>query len=58
MKTLKEYETKLLLAMAAVSCFAASSMDYFYPTAATIIKVLGWAFLTWSIIEPKQEEER
>ena len=56
MKTLKEYELKILLAMAAVMCFAASSMDYFFPTAAVIIRIMGYALLVWAIIEPKVEE--
>lgn len=57
MEILKEYELKILLALAAVGAFAASSMDYFYPTAAVMIRILGWALLVWSIIEPKQEVE-
>ena len=57
MKTLKEYELKILLAMAAVMCFAASSMDYFFPMAAVIIRIMGYALLVWAIIEPRQEVE-
>lgn len=56
MKTLKEYELKILLLLAAVMCFAASSMDYFYPTVATIFKLMGFAFAVWAVIEPKVEE--
>lgn len=56
MKTLKAYELKILLAMAAVMCFAASSMDYFFPMAAAIIRIMGYAFTVWAIIEPKVEE--
>ena len=56
MKTLKEYELKILLALAAMMCFAASSMDYFFPTAAVIIRIMGYALLVWAIIEPKTEE--
>lgn len=57
MKTLKEYELKILLLLAAVMCFAASSMDYFFPTAAVIIRIMGYALLVWAIIEPRQEVE-
>lgn len=57
MEILKEYELKILLALAAVGAFAASSMDYYHPTAAVLIRILGWALLVWSIIEPKQEVE-
>ena len=56
MKTLKAYELKILLLLAAVMCFAASSMDYFFPTAAVIIRIMGYALLVWAIIEPKVEE--
>lgn len=56
MKTIKAYELKILLALAAVMCFAASSMDYFFPTAAVIIRIMGYALLVWAIIEPKTEE--
>lgn len=57
MKTIKAYELKILLALAAVMCFAASSMDYFFPTAAVIIRIMGYALLVWAIIEPRQEVE-
>ncbi len=57
MRTLKAYELKILLALAAVMCFAASSMDYFFPMASTIIRIMGYAFLVWAIIEPRQEVE-
>lgn len=57
MKTLKEYELKILLALAAVMCFAASGMDYFFPTAAVIIRIMGYALLVLAIIEPRQEVE-
>lgn len=57
MKTIKAYELKILLALAAVMCFAASSMDYFFPMAAVIIRVMGYALLVWAIIEPRQEVE-
>lgn len=57
MKTLKEYELKILLLLAAVMCFAASSMDYFFPTAAVIIRIMGYALLVWAIIEPRQGVE-
>lgn len=57
MKTLKAYELKILLALAAVMCFAASSMDYFFPMAAVIIRIMGYALLVWAIIEPRQEVE-
>ena len=56
MKTLLKYELKIMLAIGAVICFAASSMDYFYPTAATIFKLMGFAFAVWAVIEPKVEE--
>lgn len=57
MKTLKEYELKILLLLAAVMCFASSSMGYFFPTAAVIIRIMGYALLVWAIIEPRQEVE-
>lgn len=57
MKTLKEYELKIMLMLAAVMCFAASSMDYFFPMAAVIIRIMGYALLVWAIIEPRQEVE-
>ena len=47
---------KILLALAAVMCFAASSMDYFFPTVATIIRIMGYAFLVWAVIAPAREE--
>lgn len=55
MRILKAYELKILLALAAVMCFAASSMDYFFPMAAVIIRIMGYALLVWAIIEPRQE---
>lgn len=57
MGTLIKYELKILLALAAVMCFAASSMDYFWPMAAVILRILGFAFTVWAIIEPRQEVE-
>lgn len=57
MNTIKAYELKILLALAAVMCFAASSMDYFFPMAAVIIRIMGYALLVWAIIEPRQEVE-
>ena len=56
MKTLIKYELKIMLALGAVMCFAASSMDYFYPTVATIFRIMGFAFAVWSVIEPAREE--
>ena len=56
MKTLLKYELKIMLAIGAVICFAASSMDYFYPTVATIFRIMGFAFAVWSVIEPAREE--
>lgn len=56
MKTILKYELKIMLAIGAVICFAASSMDYFYPMAATIFKLMGFAFAVWAVIEPKREE--
>ena len=55
MKTLIKYELKIMLAIGAVACFAASSMDAF-PTAAVIFRIMGYAFTVWAIIEPKVEE--
>lgn len=57
MGTLIKYELKILLALAAVMCFAASSMDYFWPMAAVILRILGFALTVWAIIEPRQEVE-
>ena len=57
MDTLIRYELKILLAIAAVVCFAGSSMGYTFPVAAVIFRILGWAFLVWSIVEPMQEVE-
>lgn len=57
MGTLIKYELKIMLAIGAVMCFAASEMDYFYPTAAIIFKLMGFAFVVWSVIEPTREEE-
>lgn len=56
MKTLIKYEMKIMLAIGAVMCFTASEMDYFYPTAATIFKLMGFAFAVWAVIEPSREE--
>lgn len=56
MKTIKAYELKILLTLAAVMCFAASSMGYFFPMAAVIIRIMGYALLVWAVIEPKVEE--
>lgn len=56
MKTLLKYESKIMLAIGSVICFAASSMDYFYPMAATIFKLMGFAFAVWAVIEPTREE--
>lgn len=56
MKTLLKYELKIMLAIGAVMCFTASEMDYFYPTAATIFKLMGFAFAVWAVIEPSREE--
>lgn len=56
MKTLLKYELKIMLAIGAVICFAASSMDYFYPTVATIFRIMGFAFAVWAVIEPTREE--
>lgn len=56
MDTIIKYSNKILLALAAVMCFAASSMDYFFPMAAVIIRIMGYALLVWAIIEPKVEE--
>ena len=56
MKTLIKYELKIMLAIGAVMCFAVSSMDYFYPTVATIFRIMGFAFAVWAVIEPAREE--
>lgn len=55
MKTLLKYELKIMLAIGAVICFAASSMDYFYPTVATIFRIMGFAFAVWAVIEPARK---
>lgn len=57
MNILLKYDAKILLALAAVMCFAASSMDYFFPTVSTIIRIMGYAFLVWAVIEPAREED-
>ena len=57
MKTLIKYELKIMLAIGAVMCFAASSMGYFYPTVATIFRIMGFAFAVWAVIEPAREED-
>ena len=57
MGTLIKYELKILLALAAVMCYAASSMDYFWPMAAVILRILGFAFTVWAIVEPAIDEE-
>lgn len=57
MKTLLKYESKIMLAIGAVMCFAASSMDYYYPAVATIFRIMGFAFTVWAVIEPRQEVE-
>lgn len=56
MRTLLKYELKIMLAIGAVMCFTASEMDYFYPTVATIFKLMGFAFAVWAVIEPTREE--
>lgn len=56
MDTIIRYSNKIMLAIGAVMCFSASEMDYFYPTAATIFKLMGFAFAVWAVIEPKREE--
>lgn len=57
MDTLIKYELKIMLAIGAVVCFAASSMDYYYPAVATIFRIMGFAFVVWAVIEPTREEE-
>ena len=51
MDTIIKYSNKILLALAAVMCFAASSMDYFFPMAAVIIRIPDkWGrILTWAL---------
>ena len=55
MDTIIRYSNKIMLAIGAVACFAASSMDAF-PTAAVIFRIMGYAFAVWAIVEPKVEE--
>lgn len=55
MKTLYKYELKIMLAFAAIMCFAASSMDYYWPTAAVIFRIMGYAFVVWAVIEPARK---
>ena len=56
MEILARYEMKILLAIAAAACLAASSMDYNWPVAALAIRALGVALAAWAVLEPPVEE--
>lgn len=57
MGTLIKYELNIMLAIGAIMCFAASSMDYFCPAVALMFRLAGFAFTVWAVIEPTREEE-
>lgn len=57
MDTLIRYENKIMLAIGAIMCFAASSMDYFLPAVALMFRLAGFAFTVWAVIEPTREED-
>lgn len=54
MNTIIKYSNKIMLALGAVICFAGAGMCT--PYIETILKVTGFAFLVWAIVEPKVEE--
>lgn len=55
MDTIIRYSNKIMLALGAVICFAGAGMCT--PYIETIIKVTGFAFLVWAIVEPAIDEE-
>lgn len=57
MGTLIKYELNIMLAIGAIMCFAASSMDYFLPAVALMFRLAGFAFAVWAVIEPTREED-
>ena len=54
MNTIIKYSNKIMLALGAVMCFAGAGMCTPYIEA--ILKVTGFAFFVWAIVEPKVEE--
>ena len=54
MDTIIRYSNKLMLAIGAVACFAGAGLCT--PYVETILKITGFAFAVWAIIEPKVEE--
>lgn len=54
MDTLIRYSNKIMLALGAVMCFAGAGLCT--PYVETIIKIAGFAFVVWAIVEPKVEE--
>ena len=54
MDTLIRYSNKIMLALGAVMCFAGAGLCTPYVEA--ILKIAGFAFTVWAIVEPKVEE--
>ena len=54
MDTLIRYSNKIMLALGAVMCFAGAGLCA--PDVETILKIAGFAFTVWAIVEPKVEE--
>lgn len=54
MDTLIRYSNKIMLALGAVMCFAGAGLCT--PYVETILKIAGFAFVVWVIVEPTVEE--
>ena len=54
MDTLIRYSNKLMLTLGAVMCFAGAGLCTPYVEA--ILKIAGFAFTVWAIVESKVEE--
>lgn len=48
------YSNKIMLALGAVMCFAGAGLCT--PYVETILKIAGFAFVVWAIVEPTVEE--
>lgn len=53
MNTIIKYSNKIMLALGAVMCFAGAGMCTPYIEA--ILKIAGFAFVVWAIVEPTVE---
>ncbi len=54
MDTIIRYSNKIMLALGAVMCFAGAGLCT--PYVEVILKIAGFAFVAWAIVEPKVEE--